>query len=126
VSGGGVLDVVEVNVETFGFDNKLLDFVLEEIGFFSFRGSGTPGDSRSRTGTDFEKASIDKAGDDLVCCVRIDFEFPAEDADRRKIVAGTEPTGDDGFCGGVDNLLVKGRAGSEVDAEGDHGVYHDR
>ena len=114
------MDVVEVNVETFGFDNKLLDFV------FSFGGSGTPGDSRSRTGTDFEKASIDKAGDNLVCCVRIDFEFPAEDADRRKIVAGTESTGDDGFCGGVDNLLVKGRAGSEVDVEGDHGVYHDR
>jgi len=122
VLGDCVPDVVVVNAESLGFNNNLLDFVLEETGFFGFGGGGALGDNRGGTGTDFEKAGIDKAGNDLMCCVRVDFEVAAEDADRRKIVARTEPTGDDGFCGGIDNLLVKGRAGSEVDVEGDHSV----
>jgi hypothetical protein len=120
VLAGGILEVAELDAETFGFDNKLLEFVLEEIGFFGSAGGGTLGNYGSRTGTDFKKAGIDKASDDLVCRVGIDFELAAEDADRRKIVAGTEPTGDDGFCGGVDNLLVKRRAGDEVDVKRDH------
>ena len=116
----GILDVVELDAKTFGFDNKLLDLVLQEIRFLGFAGGGTLSDNRSRTGTDFKKAGVDKARDDLVRCVGIDFELTAEDADRRKIVAGTQPTGDDGFCCGVDNLLVKRRTGSEVDVERDH------
>ena len=119
--GDCVLDVVVVNTQTLGFDNKLLDFVLEETGFFGFGGGGALGDNRSGTGTDFQKAGVDKARDDLVRRVGIDFEFSAQDADRGEIVAGAEPAGDDGSCGGVDNLLVKRRAGSEIDMKRDHG-----
>ena len=115
-----IAGVAELDAETFGFDNKLLDFVLQEIRFLGFAGGGKLSDNRSRTEADFKTAGVDKAGHDLVRCVGIDFEFTAEDADRRKIVAGTKPTGDDGFCGGVDNLLVKRRTGSEVDVERDH------
>lgn len=118
MSCDGILDVAELNAEAFGFDNKFLDFVPEEIGFFGLGGGWALSNNRRRAGTDFENASIDKAGDDLVRCGGIDFEFAAEDTDRRKVVAGTQPTGDDGSCGGVDNLFVKGRAGSEVDVEG--------
>lgn len=120
VSGDCILDVAMVNAETFRFDYKLLDFVPEEIGFFGFGGGRALGDNGSGTGTDFEKAGVHKAGDDLVRCVGIDFEFAAEDADRRKIVAGTESAGDDGFRGSVDDSLVKRRARSEVDVERDH------
>ncbi len=49
--------------------------------------------------------------------VRIDFEFAAEDTDRRKIVARTESARDDGLGGSVDDLLVQRRARSEVDVE---------
>ena len=84
------------------------------------------GDNGSRTGADLEKAGVDKARYHLVRCVGIDFEFATEGADRRKIVTGTKLASDDGFCGRVDNLLVKRRAGSEIDVKRDHGVYHDR
>ena len=52
--------------------------------------------------------------------VRIDFEFAAEDTDRRKIVARTESARDDGFGGSVDDLLVQRRARSEIDVERNH------
>jgi len=126
MSGDGILDVAVVNTETFSFDNELLDLVLEEIGFFGSGGSREGGDNGSRTCTDFEKTGIDEASDDLVSRVGIDFQFAAEGADGRKIVTGTQLTRDDGLCGCVDDLLVKRGAGSEVNVERDHGVYHDR
>jgi hypothetical protein len=66
---------------------------------------------------DFEKAGIDEAGDDFVRGVRVDFEVPAKSADGGEFVARVELTGDDGFRGRVDNLLVDGQTGFEVDAE---------
>jgi len=126
VPGDCLLDVVAVNAETFSFDNKLLDFVPEEIGFFGFGGGGVLRDNGSRAGTDLEKAGVDKARYHLVRCVGIDFEFATEDSDRRKIVTGTKLAGDDGLCGRVDNLLVTRRPGSEIDVKRDHGVYHGR
>jgi hypothetical protein len=126
VLGDGVKNVIQVDAETFGFHNELLEFVLEEIGFFGFSRGGALGDKRSGTRMDLEKSGVDEARDDLVSGVGIDFEFATEDADRRKIVAGTELAGDDGFRGSVDDLLVKRRARSKVDVERDHlGVYYD-
>lgn len=58
--------------------------------------------------------------------VGINFEFAAECPYGRKIVAGTKLARDDRSCRGVDNLLVKGRAGSELDVERNQDVYYDR
>ena len=124
--GDGIMKAADVDAQALRFDNKLLDFVLEEVSFFGFGRGREFGDDRSRTGTDFKKSGGDKAGDYFVCGVGVDFEFAAEGANRRKVVARTELTGDDSLCGGVDNLLVQGRAGNEVYVERDHGVYYDK
>lgn len=108
----GILKAVDVDAQALRLDNKLLDFVLKELGFFGFGRGREFGDDRSGTGTDFEKSGGDKAGDDFVCGVGVDFEFAAEGANRGKIVARTELTGDDSLSGGVDNLLVERRAGN--------------
>ena len=120
MSGDGPMDIVKFNAETFRFDNKLFDFVLEEVGFLVFCRGRAIGNNRSGALTDFQQARIDEAGYDLVRGVRIDFEFAAEDADRRKIVTRTESATHDGFGGSVDDLLVQRRARSELDVERNH------
>jgi hypothetical protein len=122
--GDGFLHVGEVDTETLGFDDEFFEFVVEEIGFFGFGGGGALGDNGSGAWTNFEEAGVDETGDDFVGRVGIDFELFAEDADGGKFVTGEELAGDDGFGGGVDNLLVDGGAGFEVHMEGDHVVYY--
>jgi hypothetical protein len=122
----GVLYVVQVNAKTFSFDNKLLEFVPEKVGSLGFGGGGALGDNSRGTRTDFEKSRLNEGGDHFVRCVGIDFEFATEGADRGKIVAGAKLAGDDGSRGGVHNLFVKGRAGSEADVEGDQRAYYYR
>ena len=68
MSGDSSLDIVKFNVETLRFDNKLFDFVLEEVGFLVFCRGRAIGNNRSGTLTDFQQAHIDQAGYDLVRC----------------------------------------------------------
>ena len=115
------MHVFKVDAETLGFDDELLKLMLEELCFLRFGGGGTHGDDSSGTRANLEKAGIDETGDDFVSGVGIDFELAGKGAHRGKFVTGAELAGNDGFGGGVDNLLVDGRAGAEVDAEGQHG-----
>lgn len=118
--GDGFLNVLQVDTETLGFNNKLFEFVTEQIGFFRARGGGTNGDNWSGATANFEESGVDETGNDFVSRVGIDFEFAAESADRRKLVARAELAGDDGLSSSVDNLLVERGAGSEVHVKGQH------
>src|SRR5690349_8175042 len=120
--GDGDLYVLEVNPQTFRFHNKLLDFVLEEIAFFGFGRGGNPGHNRSGTYADFKQPGVNQRSKYLVRCVRIDFEFATQGPHRREVIPGPQSAGDDGSCGGVDNLFVKGSAGDELDVKRNHGA----
>jgi hypothetical protein len=120
VLGDSFLHVRKIDTEALGFDDEFLDLLAEEIGFFGFGGGGTLGDNGDGAGANFEEARVNEAGDDFVGGVGVDFELAAECADRGKFVTGAELTGDDGFRGGVDDLLVEGDAGLEIHVERDH------
>src|SRR5262249_60221517 len=111
------MEAADVDAQAVRFDNKLVGFGLEEVSFFGFGRGREFGDDRSRTGTDFKKSGGDKAGDYFVCGVGVDFEFAAEGANRRKVVARTELTGDDSLCGGGGKLLAEGGGRSEGHGE---------
>jgi hypothetical protein len=116
----GLLQVLELDTETLGFDNELFKFVLEEIGFFGFGGGRALGDHGNGAWANFEQTGVDETGYDFVGGIGVDFEFPAERADGGKFVAGAELARDNGFGGGVDDLLVEREARGEVDVERDH------
>lgn len=77
-------------------------------------------DDGADSGTGFKQAGRDQVRDYFVSGVGIDFEFFAEETNGGEWISGTQLSGNDGFGSGVDNLLVKGDAGPEVDAERDH------
>jgi hypothetical protein len=120
VSGEGVGDVVEAHAEAFGFDDELFEFTVEEQGTLGRGGLARKGDDGAGAGENFEEAFVEELRDDFVGGVGIDFEFGAEGTDGGEWVAGAELSGDQGAFRGVDDLLVEGGAGSEVDAKGDH------
>lgn len=118
--GDGVLHILKIDTEALGFDDELLELVLEEIGFFGPGGGGPSRDNGSRTRTNLEETGVDEAGDNFVGGVGIDFEFAAESSDGWKLVSGAKLAANDGFGGGVDNLLVDGRTRGEIDVERNH------
>ena len=112
--------IVEIDAEALGFDDELFELLLKELGFLSFGGGGSRGDDGRGSGADFEEAGVNEAGDDFVRSVGINFELARERTNGGEFVARAELAGDDGFGGGVDDLLVDGGARAEVDAEGEH------
>ena len=117
----GRLHVAQVDTKAFGFDDEFFEVLLEEFSFFGLCRGGRRGDYGDGSGAEFEETGVGKAGDDFVGGVGIDFQVFAESPNGGKFVAGTQLTGDDGFGGGVDDLLVNRPAGFEVDMEREHG-----
>jgi len=122
----GFLHLMEINAEAFALDDELLELALEQICFFNFGNGRAFGDNRDRAWTNFEEAGIDETGNYLVGGVGVDFELSTESADGRKFVARTELARDDGFGGGVNDLLIDGCSWPEVHMKRNHAVYYSR
>jgi len=126
MSGKGGHNVLHCDAKLLGFHDKFFDLTAQQLGAFRTSSLGQSGYDGADSGLGFEQAGGDKRGHYFVSGVGIDFEFLAESPHRGKRIATANLAGDDGFLGGVDDLLVDGDAGPEVDAEGNHDVYYNR
>jgi hypothetical protein len=98
----------------------VLEFVVEKKGALGGCGAGWLSDDCAGARTNFEQAFIDQMGDHFMGGVRVDLQRAAEDAHRRKRIAGAHLAGDDRLPGGVDYLFVQRHAGLEGQAERNH------
>ena len=122
--GNGGEHVIGSNAEFLSFHHELFDFLAEQLRALGIPGFGQSGDDSADSGLWFKQAGGDESSDDFVGGVGVDFQFTAKHTDGGKGIAGAYLAGYDRFLRGVNDLLIDGNAGPEVDAEGDHGVYY--
>jgi hypothetical protein len=113
----GVLHVIEIKAQPFGFNNQLLDLTSEEPGTFRRCRGRQRGDDGTNTDMDLKQPLREQRGDYFMCCVRIDLQLGAQYTDRRKWVAGPHLPRNDGLACGVNNLFPEWRSRFESEPE---------
>ena len=81
-------DIVEIDGETFGFDDELFDLLPEKVGTLRGGGAGELGDDSADAGMGFEKSVVQQLGDDFVCGVGIDLQVAGQSSDGWKGFSG--------------------------------------
>ena len=119
-------DLVEIQAESLGLHDKLLEFLLKQIAPLGWRGRLTLGDDGTQPRMHLDQSFGDKLRDHFVCGIGVDFEGFAESADRGKGLARAHLAGDDSLFGGIDHLLVKGHARPKRNAKRNHRLYYNR
>lgn len=109
----GLSDIVELKLEVFGFHNKPLNRILQKLAPLLSRGGADIGHDGPNPRIHDQQTLIHQCSNRLVGRVRVDPQFLAEDAHRRKFITRPEATRDDRLLHGVNHLFINRRTGLE-------------
>ena len=111
--------LIESNSELLRLDHQFLDLPAEQLRPLSSRSRPRRCHDGTDAGADLKQSVRHQVRYDLVRCVGVDLEFPAQMPDRGKRISGSQLPDDDRLFRRVHDLLADGNARPEVDSEGD-------
>ena len=116
----GVDDVLQLDTDAQGFDDQLLDFVLQQPLAVAGAGRRPRGHDRADAGLHLEPAFLNQMLNDLVRRVGMDLQLGRERADRGKGLAGLKLAADKRLGRGEDDLVEDGLPGPKREPEQCH------
>ena len=117
--GDPLVDLVQLEAEFLGLNDKLFQFPFEQVPPFGARRDRRIRNHGTQPGPHFEQPLVDQVRDDFVRGVGVDPQSLAQGANRRKRIAWPNLSRDQSLLGGINNLLGDRNARLQRDAERD-------